>query len=61
MIVSQFSHLTSVSGVDPTQFPGQEVKGNSHLLLACEASGTGYFSEISVLLLSQGLFHPSPF
>lgn len=60
-IVSQFSHVASIPRVDPTQFPGQEVKGNSDLLLACETSGTGFFSEISVLLLSQGLFHPSHF
>lgn len=61
VIVSQFSHLASVPGVNPTQFPAQQIKGNSDLLLACEASGTGYFSEIPVLLLSQGLFHPSHF
>lgn len=61
MTVSQFSHLASVPRVDPTQFPGQEVKGDSDLPFACEASGTGYFPEISVLLLSQGLFHPSHF
>lgn len=70
MIVLQFSHsasirgavapLTSLSGrVGPTQFPGQDIKRNSCLLLRYKANKTGQFSEVLILLPSQSHFHPA--